>query len=260
MSSLLEHDLDVSSSDDDTVYAPRENEVRVAISAIKTRRILLCVVATLVITGSAASFVSKYVSPGPEHKLTKLMNRFDINHEPSIPAWYSSCALLVSSSLLLLTGIARMQERDRFYMHWLALGAVFLWLSLDEAAMFHEGINTALVFSQPETEGLFYFPWVIPALIFVGIVGICYIRFLRHIDRRTAAFFLVAGAVYVMGAVGMEMSAGPFVEKYGELSLPHMICEVIEETLEMLGIVIFIYALLDHLARCVSPIRLEVVK
>jgi len=143
-------------------------------------------------------------------------------------------------------------------MHWLALGAVFLWLSLDEAAMFHEGINTALVFSQPDTEGLFYFPWVIPALIFVAIVGIWCIPFLRHIDRRTAAFFLVAGAVYVMGAVGMEMSAGPFVEKYGELSLPHMICEVIEETLEMLGIVIFIYALLDHLARCVPPIRLEV--
>lgn len=257
MSSVCEHDLDVSPGGDDTAYAAREHVVRVAINAAMTKKILLCVVATVVITGTAASCVSKYVSPSPEHKLTKLMNRFDINHEPSVPAWYSSSALLASSALLLLTGVARMQERDRFYLHWLGLSAVFLGLSVDEAAMFHEGINTALSW-QADTEGVFYFPWVIPALSFVAIVGFCYIRFLRHIDRRTAAFFLVSGAVFVMGAVGMEMCAGPFVEMYGQLSAPHMICEVVEETLEMLGIVIFIYALLDHLARCVPPIRLEV--
>lgn len=246
-----------ASGGDQRSAAPGES-VPVTIRAKRVRNILLVVVTALVITGTAASFVSKFVAPHPEHKLTKLMNRFDINHEPSLPAWYSSGALLAASALLLLTGIARRQEGDGYYRHWLGLAAVFLLLSLDEAAMFHEGINSALWW-RTETEGIFYFPWVIPALLFVGLVGLCYVPFLRHIERRTAALFVVAGGIYVMGAVGMEMSAGPLVEKYGEMSTPHMLCEVVEETLEMLGIVVFIYALLGHLARCVRPIRLQFV-
>lgn len=258
MSSVLDHGPEARIGDAAGERVGQKHEVRVVVSAAKIARTLLCIVACVVITGTSASFVSKYVSPGPEHKLTKLMNRFDINHEPSVPAWYSSCALLASSGLLVLTGIARKQERDRFHLHWVFLGVVFLVLSVDEAAMFHEGINTAMVFANPETEGVFYFPWVIPALLFVALVGFAYVRFLAHIDRRTATLFVTAGMIYVMGAVGMEMCAGPFVERFGELSLPHMICEVCEEALEMLGIVVFIYALLDHFARCVPPIRLAV--
>ena len=258
MSSVLELELNESSNQIDVSSREHEQDITVRVSAKRVLKILLCIVATLIITGTTASFITHKVAPTPEHKLAKLMNRFDINHEPSIPAWYSSCALLTSSALLVLTGLAKMHGRDRFFKHWLMMGVLFLGLSVDEAARFHEMIHIVII-SQIEVHGIFYFPWVVPALVFVGIVGVCYIPFLTKIDRRTAKLFLAAGAVYVMGAVGMEIIAGPLAEKYGLFSTPHMICEAIEETLEMLGIVIFIYALLDHLERCVKPIRFQVI-
>jgi hypothetical protein len=258
MSSVLEHDVNELSHLVDDSFDNQEQNIHVCLRAEKVLKVLLCVVAALIITGTTANFITHKVAPSPEHKLAKLMNRFDINYEPSVPAWYSSCALLASSALLALTGMAKMQQRDRLFKHWLVLSVIFLGLSMDEAARFHEMIHTAVI-SQIELDGILTFPWVVPAMMFVAAVGICYIPFLRQIDRRTAKLFLAAGAIYVMGAVGMEIIAGPVVEKYGMPSTPHMICEAIEETLEMLGIVVFIYALLDHLARCVRPIRLQMI-
>ena len=258
MSSVLERDASDTPDLIDGSFGDQEQNIDVYISVEKVLKVLLCIVATLIITGTTANFITHKVAPTPEHKLAKLMNRFDINHEPSIPAWYSASALLVSSALLALTGIAKRQQRHPLFKHWLVLSVVFLGLSIDEAARFHEMIHTAII-AYVDVHGVLTFPWVVPALIFVAAVGICYIPFLRQIDRRTAKLFLAAGAVYVMGAVGMEIIAGPVVEEYGMPSTPHMICEAIEETLEMLGIVAFIYALLDHLARCVKPIRFQVI-
>ena len=83
---------------------------------IRMRRVLLtllCVVGTLVATGSTANYVTYHVAPSPNHKLAKLMNRFDLGFEPSIPNWYSSCALLGASGLLLLTGLVKRRQSDR---------------------------------------------------------------------------------------------------------------------------------------------------
>ena len=256
MNSVLELQSTDGSSRSNSLSQP-DDAISIRLSAQGIRRVLLWVVATLIITGTTASFITHKVLPTPEHKLAKVMNRFDINFEPSVPAWYSASALLASSLLLTVTGLARMQEQDRFGKHWLLMGVIFAGLSMDEAARFHEMLHVAIA-SQIDVGGIFYFPWIVPALIFVGGLGICYIPFLRHLDRRTAKLFVAAGGIYVMGAVGMEIVAGPIAEKYGELCTGHMICEAIEETLEMLGIVVFIYALLDHLARCVKPLRFEV--
>src|SRR5688572_14798317 len=136
MSSVLEHDASESSDVIDDSFENQEQYIHVYLGVEKVRKVLLCIVATLIITGTTANFITHKVAPSPEHKLAKLMNRFDINHEPSIPAWYSACALLVSSGLLALTGIAKMQQRDRFFKHWLVLSVIFLGLSIDEAARF----------------------------------------------------------------------------------------------------------------------------
>jgi hypothetical protein len=257
MSDVLELDSPEVSDHFDTTCDEQEQGATIVVRAESVVRVLLWVVATLIITGTTAHFITHKVAPSPEHKLAKLMNRFDINFEPSIPAWYSACALLASGTLLIFTGIAKKHEKDRFYKQWLFMGALFVGLSMDEAARFHEMLHT-LIISQVETHGILYFPWVVPAFIFVAIVGIWNIPFLRHIDRRTAKLFLIAAVIYVGGAVGTELIGGPLAEKYGMPSTPHMISESVEETLEMLGIVAFLYALLDHLARCVKPIRFQV--
>jgi hypothetical protein len=58
-----------------------------------------------------------------------------------------------------------------------------------------------------------------------------------------------AAAVYVGGALGMEMVCGYMFVEYGEQSLAYLAAMTLEETMEMTGMVIFLYALLDFLRR-----------
>jgi hypothetical protein len=129
-------------------------------------------------------------------------------------------------------------------------------LSIDEGVRFHEMIHT-VIHSRIETHGIFYFPWVVPALIFVAMVGLCYVPFLISLPRRTAILFLSAGATYVMGAVGMDMVGGVIVEQHGMESIGHTFAQAMEELLEMLGIVIFLYALLEYIRQQVGSLRIS---
>ena len=54
---------------------------------------------------------------------------------------------------------------------------------------------------------------------------------------------LIAAAIYLAGAAGMEMIEAPLDELWG--SLPFSMLVVVEETLEMAGLVFFIYTLLS---------------
>ena len=57
----------------------------------------------------------------------------------------------------------------------------------------------------------------------------------------------MAGAIYIGGAIGMEMLGGYFVEVYGQKSFVYFLISTIEEFLEMFGIAVFIYALLSYI-------------
>ena len=221
-----------------------------------TVRVIFLIIASLIVSGTAANIVSNQVAPSKDHKLAKLMNRFDLAFEPSVPNWYSSCSLLVCG--VLLGVIARAKRREAGFWHWAILAALFVGLSVDEGVRFHEMLHYAIA-SRVETHGLLYFPWVIPALIFVALVGLSYLPFLMRLERRTALLFIVAGATYVMGAVGMDMIGGVIVEQHGMESIQHSFAQSMEELLEMLGVLIFLYALLGYIGRHVGAVRVHVV-
>src|SRR4051812_32798843 len=198
----VEHPLFGSAAPQPVPGAEQKIPFRVTIDAGRVVKTLFIIIAILCVTGSSANLVADYVAPSKEHKLAKLMQRFDFTAEMSIPNWYSSCALLSAAILLAVIARFKYAERDRWFYHWAALSLIFVGLSIDEEARFHEMVNTATSWVV-HGHGLLFYPWVIPALAFCGIVGLSYLPFLLHIERRTAILFLVAGAVYVGGAVGM---------------------------------------------------------
>jgi hypothetical protein len=217
---------------------------------------LLIIVALLFVTGSAANLVSDYVAPSREHKLAKLMNRFDLTAELSIPNWYSSCALLSAATLLAVIALYKHSQRDHWFFHWAALSAIFVGLSIDETARFHEMVNTAMMWVV-QGHGLLYYPWVIPAITFAGLVGLSYLPFLLHVERRTAILFVAAGAIYVGGAVGMDAIGGALAERLGTAAIAPHITEYIEELMEDLGQLLFIYALLRYMRITIRGIQIS---
>lgn len=174
----------------------------------------------------------------------------DLNSETNFPTYLSVALLACCSLLLALIGIAHRQLRMGWHRHWIFLALVFLAMSMDEFIQLHE--KTMEFISGHlgiEPGSILTNSWVILAFVFLPLLGLAYLRFLFAMKRRSAALMVAAGIVYVGGAVGVEMVSGMMKGTYGFGSLPFMISTTIEETLELVGLAIFIYALTDYAAR-----------
>ncbi|HEX7045156.1 MAG TPA: hypothetical protein VF203_11145 [Burkholderiales bacterium] len=177
---------------------------------------------------------------------------FSVSSEGALPTWYSAVTLLLCA--VLLGVIAAVYRGQPFRAHWSALAVIFGLMSLDEATAIHEMLTTPL-HARLNTGGALFFAWVIPGLAFVAVLALAYVRFLWSLPRRTGGLFLLAGATYVAGALGMEMAAGLYVEARG-YTFVYGLMATAEEVLEMGGVALFIYGLLDHLEHHVG--RLEI--
>jgi len=135
---------------------------------------------------------------------------------------------------------------DSSYLPWLGLAIIFLFLSIDETASFHERLITP-VRESLNTSGLLYYAWVIPYGIALTVFVIAYLKFLMSLPKNIMILFVVSGATFVSGALGFELVGGRYVEIHGSSNLLYSFFYTCEEFLEMLGIVIFIYTLLTYI-------------
>jgi hypothetical protein len=129
-------------------------------------------------------------------------------------------------------------------------------LSLDEAASIHE-MGTAL---QPvlHTTGYLAYGWVIPGSIFVLIVLVMSLRFLAALPMYTRRLFLTAGAIYVGGALRIEMLEAQYETLHGRENLTYsLLLQGVEEGMEMVGIIIFLYALSSYLSSYRGEVVIE---
>jgi hypothetical protein len=87
---------------------------------------------------------------------------------------------------------------------------------------------------------------------------LAYFRFVFHLSKKNRFLFIVAGGLYVGGALGLELVNGLYTETYGNDNLIHSFLINIEEILEMLGILVFIYGLLSILSTELRDLRIRV--
>lgn len=172
---------------------------------------------------------------------------FNLDREINYPSWYSSLTLLFCGILLRIIAAAKQQQGDLFFRYWKVLGCIFVLFSVDEILSLHEILIINDLRKALNLGGVFYFIWVIPGTIFVGAVGITYIKFLKHLPRQTRNLFLLAGSIYVGGALGMEMVCGYYADAVGQRNLIYGLLASVEEILEMVGTIVFIYALLSYI-------------
>ena len=211
---------------------------------------LALLVLIIVVVGTVANIIIYNVAPSTEHALAKLMKRFDLGHEPSLPNWYSSIALLAASMLLAIIASAEKFAASKDTSRWYTLAAGFLLMAVDEAILIHEMADAPL-HEWLDTGGLLYFAWVIPYFIVVLLLGAFFLPFLLRLSSRTRSLFVISGTLFVSGAIGVELFEGLIVDSQGVergfASLKLTFAQTIEEALEMFAIVLFIYALLDYL-------------
>ncbi|MDY6835879.1 MAG: hypothetical protein SVY53_13880 [Chloroflexota bacterium] len=165
---------------------------------------------------------------------------FGLDREGNVPALYSGLALLFCSLLLAAISIAE-REKGTHCLAWAGLSLLFLFLGIDEWRSIHERFDGP-VRDALNTSGLLFFAWIIPYGIAVSILALLYGRFVWSLPNRTRLLFVVAGSIFILGAIGFEALGGRHTELYGRTGA-YMVYSTIEEVLEMLGVMVFAYAL-----------------
>lgn len=181
---------------------------------------------------------------------------FDVDSENNIPTMYSSLSLLICSILLAIIAYIKKAVNNPYTRHWITLSGIFLYLSADEIMTLHERLIKPLR-NNFNLGGIFYFAWVIPATILVVIFLLAFSKFILHLPSTIRNLFIIAGSAYVAGALGVEMIGGYYSELSGEEHIVYEIITAIEEGLEMVGVAIFIYALLSYLKLYIQQMQWE---
>jgi hypothetical protein len=177
--------------------------------------------------------------PG-EELLEDLGPMLSLSYEGNLPTWFSSSLLLVCS--LAAGAIARsLAAGEPWRVHWWGLAIGFGYASLDEAAGFHENLG-----GHFETSGVLYFDWVIPAVAILAVLAALYLPFVRALPARTRVGLIVAGIIYVGGALGMELPLGWWTDHHGDDGLGYALIDWVEETMEMIGASLGIVTLVAH--------------
>ena len=165
----------------------------------------------------------------------------EVTSEKSFYTWASSSLIFLNAVVLLL--IATHTRTTR--LAWSALCILFFFLSMDEALSFHERLDDVVHHFGP-TSGAFHYAWVIPGMAFCVVVGLAFSPFLWSLPRRTMILFVVAGGVFVSGAIGFEMLGSRSEDLTGIYTMTYQMLANVEETLEGVGMLIFLYALVDY--------------
>lgn len=184
------------------------------------------------------------------HAVKRLATWFDVDSESNVPTWCSTVLLAGASMLCCVVAGTRRIGQATSSRQWFVLSALMLFLSLDEGAAIHEKIGHLM---EPlQFRGALYFAWVVPWSAFVVLVAAYFFRFLLKLPPSDRWNIIVAGATYVVGALGLEFVEGLLLTLRGEADLIYEAVATAQELMEMVGVVLFIGVLLRVLGRTVS--------
>jgi hypothetical protein len=216
-------------------------------------------IAVLAAAGLVAALI-EYRWMGPtEGDITgnNLLDFFNLNEENNLPTFFTLFLFLSCFLALSIISVQKRATNDQWAARWMILAIIFILLPLDEFAGVHELVGYKLRVTF-DLGGWLYYAWVLPGAVFVGLFGLYYITFLRSLPRETAGLMLAAGAVYVGGAIGMEVFAGRYAEINGKENMTFQMVSAAEEALEMLGLAVFLFSLLRYLSDGRPDVRIVI--
>ncbi len=205
-------------------------------------KFLICIIIGLSITSIIGQFFEYYI----QNNSQELIDKLNVDGEYTIPSLFSSFSLLSCSIILGFISRKKWQNNDKYTGRWIGLSVIFFYLALDETISLHEQLIHPLR-KLLNATGIFYYTWVIPGLILVIAVVLIYWKFVQALPPKIKYLFFLSGIFYVGGVIGIEMLGGYYAYLYDTNNFIYEILVTIEEFFEMLGVVVFIYALLSYI-------------
>lgn len=213
-----------------------------------------------------ASVAGQVVATYLDSHFARLVAEFlYVDVETNLPTGFAVLLLLFATILLATVTTLERQSGGRWVRHWALLTAGFAVMAIDEAWSLHERlIGPGRELLGGGELGIFFYAWVVFAIALLLILAPVLLRFVVSLPAATRMRFIVAGVLFVGGAIGAELVAGLFNEHfglhqdkggYGVRHLQYSFIATIEEGLEFAGSILFIRALLLHLVSEYGEIR-----
>jgi len=175
---------------------------------------------------------------------------FNFNIEKNVPTYFSVLLLLLAAqSFFVITLFTPINTSLYIKYYWWQMSLIFLLLSLDEMTQIHENLEyITRHYIAVDIDGFFAFAWVIPMIGLLIMFGLYSIKFLMYIPKYLSKGYIIAGFLYVLGAVGFEMiTAKIFSVTNNEENFYYYMAMSVEESLEMIGVIVLLYFNLKYI-------------
>ncbi|MCF3609238.1 hypothetical protein L2E81_22680, partial [Planktothrix agardhii 1033] len=146
----------------------------------------------------------------------------------------------------------------RYFQQWKWLSIIFWLFAIDEVATIHEILIIPDIAKGLNLPPFLRSMWVIPGIILVIVFLRKYWKFWLHLPRKTRDHFILAASLYIGGALFMEMVGSVVAFYYHQQSLIYSLVAIVEEIMEMMGVIVFMYGLLVYIREWQEKINLEI--
>ena len=170
---------------------------------------------------------------------------FNVDNNISISTWYSSSLLLICALLLVNISYSQTIGKGNYKLYWKILTIIFFALSITKATSFHKHVFR-LTSSMLDRMGISV-PSFIIGLVLILIFFLFYLRFFMKLQKKVQRLIFIAVMVYVAGSITMELVGGLYSHLYRRHTPIYSLLSGFEELFEMIGSVIFLYALLSYI-------------
>jgi hypothetical protein len=204
--------------------------------------ILLSTITILLVVAHLVTIAMPYIFEGFEHGLVRLLfSLFFLDGEGNVPAIFSTWLFLLNAVIFLIVWKAACLSGDSHKI-WLFLSSVFIFLALDESISIHERLIDPLRQALGAT-GIFYYAWIIPYGVGVVLLAIIAIPVFWRMQKRIRFWFGLSAATYLVATIGLEMISGKYLVMMNEQKdIVWIFMVTVEESLEMVGLIILVYA------------------
>ena len=213
--------------------------------------LLMAIIAVILVV------ISAFVAPQGDELLEKkaslsysIMSEpsrvFNIDQEANIPTWFTAgVAFYLAMMASIIASAVKSQGKSAWA--WRGIALMGIYIAMDEVAGFHE-LAIDPIRDNWEISPWLYQSWIIPAMALVVFISIIYSRFVWKLPMYFKFYLLLGGLIYLTGAIGVE-SIGGFVLTTQGLNDWYVQLAHIEEFLEMMGLIIILYSMVEYARR-----------
>lgn len=226
---------------------------QISLNSFLIARVLGTVACLLVVVSIGWQGVAYWTGHDSIYGLVPL---FYVDAERNIPTFFSTFLLLFSALLLTVIAMLQRNQKATYVLHWATLALGFLLMAADEILSQHERLVEPMRKLLGDGHlGVFYFAWIIPGIILLLVLALFFLKFLLHLPAKTRLAFLIAATLYIGGAIGFELVGGRYSELHGTQNFMYSMIATTEESLEMAGVIVFIWALLTYITDHYKDVR-----